>query len=90
VEHGEEIDYGQPRGSYRTIGDEEHVEIIELYHLGVEGRQLGMGKIADSMKRSPATVRRLIIKHDGAVDRRGYCSICKRAGGKAFKTRVHR
>jgi hypothetical protein len=31
VEHGEELEYGEEKGTFKTIGDEEHVEILKLY-----------------------------------------------------------
>lgn len=51
VEFGEEINYGKDMRTYKTIGDEEHLQIIELHDGG-----LGMGKIAQKLGRSPASI----------------------------------
>jgi len=83
VEHGERIDYGESRGAYKTIGDEEHIQIIDDYFEG-----LSMGKIAKKLDRSAASVHAQIHTHDQAVEKFGFCVKCKRLGGshEAAKT----
>jgi len=61
VEHGERVDYGESRGAYKTIGDEEHVQIISDYFEG-----LSMGKIAKKLDRSAASVHAQIHTHERA------------------------
>jgi len=77
VEHGERIDYGESRGAYKTIGDEEHVQIISDYFQG-----LSMGKIAKKLDRSAASVHAQIHTHDQAVEKFGYCVKCRRLKGE--------
>ena len=81
VEHGEELKYGEEKGTFKTIGDEEHVEILRLYL----NDKLSMGKIAGLKDRSPASVKNQLDKHNEAFKRVGFCSVCKRAGGAYFK-----
>jgi len=73
VEYGEPIMKGAYRGTFKTIGDEEHAEIISLYLQG-----LGMNKIAEKLKRSTKSIRDHIMKHNWAVDRSGFCPACRR------------
>lgn len=77
VEHGERIDYGENRGVYRTIGDEEHVQIIDDYFQG-----LSMGKIAKKLNRSAATIHTQIHNHNKSIEKFGYCVKCRRLKGK--------
>jgi hypothetical protein len=60
VEHGDEIDYGQSRGAYRTVGDQEHLDIIESYLT----EKLSMGKIAKKLDRRTATVYAQVHAHN--------------------------
>jgi len=54
VEYGEQVEAGQYRGSFKTVGDEEHAKIIELYVSG-----LGMDKVGprwkEAVRRSTTT-----------------------------------
>lgn len=76
VEYGERIDYGESRGAYKTIGDEEHVQIIGDYFEG-----LSMGKIAKKLDRSAASVQAQIHTHDQAIEKFGFCVKRKRLKG---------
>jgi len=77
VEYGEEPQYGEDRRTFKTIGDYEHVELIELY---LDHKQ-SMHKIADLKKRSTSTVKAQIDAHDMAVKRSGFCPRCRRIKG---------
>jgi len=77
VEYGERIDYGESRGSYKTISDQEHVQIIEDYFAG-----LSMGKIATKLKRSSATIFMQIKNHNKNIEKFGYCVRCRRLKSK--------
>jgi hypothetical protein len=35
VEYGDRIDYGETRGAYKTVGDEEHISIVDSYFDGL-------------------------------------------------------
>jgi len=65
---------GMDRGSYRTIGDREHAEIVRLY--GEEGK--GMSAIAKILNRSSGSVKLQIDKHNDDVTKLGYCPACRR------------
>jgi hypothetical protein len=76
VEYGDRIDYGESRGVYKTVGDQEHLDIINTYFGGVS-----MGKIAKKLDRSAATVHTQIHSHDESIDKQGYCAECRRLKG---------
>ena len=76
VEWGDSIDYGTNRGTFKTVGDQEHTNIINSYFEG-----LSMGKIAKKQSRSAATVYAQIHGHDESVGRVGYCVECRRLKG---------
>jgi len=80
VEYGEELKEAQFKGSYTTVSDVEHVEIIRLY---IE-ENMSMVAIAEKLKRSSGTPLKHIHRHNNAVDRRGFCSSCKRVGSQYF------
>ena len=63
-------------GTFRTVGDEEHAEIIRLYI--EEG--LSLEKIAEKFNRSSRTPLLHIRKHDHSVERNGFCPVCRRIG----------
>ena len=64
-------------GTFKSIGDKEHLEIVSLYASG-----LGYNKLSEKLGRSTKTVHSHVHKHNDAVQRSGFCAICKRAGGK--------
>jgi len=75
VEYGEELKRGVDRGTFKTIGDLEHAEIIKAY----VDEGLGMVALAERFKRSSASIYNQIRKHNAAVTRSGFCAPCKRA-----------
>jgi hypothetical protein len=76
VEHGDQIEYAETRGAYKTVGDQEHLDIIEAYF-----KPLSMGKIAKKLDRSAATVHAQIHSHDESIEKMGYCVECRRLKG---------
>ncbi|RJS82061.1 hypothetical protein CW709_04095, partial [Candidatus Bathyarchaeota archaeon] len=72
------VEKGEYRGPYKTIGDEEHAEIIRLYL--DEG--LSMVRVAERLNRSSASIKRQIDLHNRAVERSGFCPACRRVKGK--------
>jgi hypothetical protein len=62
------------KGTFRTVGDKEHAEIVRLY---VE-EGLGFNKIAEMLGRSSRTPLTQIRKHNSAVERSGFCPACRR------------
>jgi len=85
VEYGEELKESEYRGSFKTVSDKEHVEIIRLY---VE-ENLGMTKIAEQIGRSGKTTMDHVHKHNSSVERSGFCPSCKRTGSP-FQKRIAR
>jgi hypothetical protein len=77
VEYGDRIDYGESRGVYKTVGDEEHISIIDSYF-----ERLSMGRIAKKLDRSAATVYAQIHSRDESIEKTGYCAECRRLKGK--------
>jgi len=78
VEYGEALEEAVLKGTYKTVGDKEHCEIIRLYVEEV----LGMVKIAEKLGRSSGTPHKHIHSHNQSVARSGFCPSCKRAGSK--------
>jgi hypothetical protein len=76
VECGDQIDYGQSRGTFKTVGDREHTDIISSYFEG-----LSMGRIAKKESRSAATVYAQIHSHNESIEKSGYCVECRRLKG---------
>lgn len=76
VEYGEELKQGIQRGSFRTVGDKEHAEIIRLY---IE-EDLGLGKVGAELGRSSKTCLDHVHRHNASVERSGFCAPCKRVG----------
>lgn len=74
VEYGEPVKEGEYRGTFQTVSDMEHSEMIRLY---VE-ENLGYVKIAEKLGRSTRTVHVHVHKHNEAVERNGYCMACRR------------
>jgi hypothetical protein len=77
VDFGDSIDYGTNRGTFKTVGDQEHTDIINTYFEGVS-----MGKIAEKLNRSAATVHAQVHTHDKSIENVGYCVECRRMKGK--------
>jgi hypothetical protein len=74
VEYGEVPKQAEYRGTFKTVPDSEHAEIIRLY----VNEGLGIHKIAERLKRSTRTVQQHIHMHDDAVRRSGFCPACRR------------
>lgn len=91
-ELGITVTYGEPlkesilKGTFRTVGDQEHAEIIRLY---VE-EELSMNRISEKLKRSPRTPMVHIQAHNQSVNRSGFCSACKRVGSKYYSVLAKR
>lgn len=83
VERGEELHYGESKGPFTTIGDEEHVEIMGLY-----ANKISMQKIAKKLGRSRASIHGQLHSHDEAVERSGFCPRCKRGKGEHESQKV--
>lgn len=73
-EYGEPVEAGEYRGTFKTVGDKEHAEIIKLY---VE-EALSLGKIAEKLVRSSRTPHKHINKHNRSVEASGFCPSCRR------------
>jgi len=63
---------------YRTVGDQEHTDIIN----GYLDERLSMGKLAEKLNRSAATIPAQIQAHNRSIDKLGYCQECRRLKGK--------
>jgi transcriptional antiterminator len=74
VEYGEPVVEGEYRGTFKTVSDKEHAEIIKLYI----GEDLSIDKLAKQFNRSSRTPLVQINKHNHAVERSGFCPICRR------------
>jgi len=83
VEYGEELKEAEWKGTFRTVSDKEHAEIIRLY---IE-ENLGMPKVANKVGRSAKTVMDHIHNHNNSVNRSHFCPACKRVGTKYY-TRI--
>lgn len=78
VEYGEELNEGEYRGTFRTVSDREHAEMIRL-HL-VDG--LSYEKIAERFSRSSRTPLLHIQKRNQAILKSGFCPSCKKVKNK--------
>jgi hypothetical protein len=76
IEYGVELEQPKDMGTFKSIGDKEHTEIISLYASG-----LGYNKISERLGRSTKSLHDHIHKHNGSVDRSGFCPTCRRTGG---------
>ena len=74
IEYGEPVREGKYRGKFKTIGDEEHAEIIRLYLDG----GLSMARIAEELNRSTASIKMHIDRHNESIEKMGYCPACRR------------
>ena len=61
------------------------MQIIELYASG-----LGYNKIHEQLNRPTKSLHDHIHKHNNAVNRSGFCAVCRRAGGEHEKKVVSR
>lgn len=74
ITYGEEIDEGKNFGTFKTVGDPEHAEMVRLY---LEDG-LSFGKIAERLSRSSATIKAHADEHNLSIRRSGYCYMCRR------------
>jgi len=72
------IGKGEQKGTFKTVGDKEHAEIIRLY---IE-EELAINKIAEIHGRSSRTPLVQIQRHDRMVKRSGFCPSCRRVKSK--------
>jgi hypothetical protein len=79
IEYGEALKQGEDKGTFKTVGDIEHNEIVTCY---IEGS--GMQAIADNKGRSTRTDQKHIMAHNLAVKRSGFCASCKRTNSVNF------
>ena len=78
VTYGEVLKESVDKGTFRTVSDKEHVEIVRLY---VE-ENLGFIKMGLKVNRSSATTQKHVILHNALVRGSGFCTSCRRANGK--------
>ena len=74
VEFGDQLQYSEDKGSFKTVGDFEHSNIVKTY---IE-EKVGMVTLAKTLGRSSRTISVQIHKHNDAVEAKGYCPICRR------------
>lgn len=86
VEYGEVLEEGVMKGTYKTVGDREHAEIIRLY---AEERK-SMTQIGETVGRSSRTANMHIRAHNRNVRKAGACASCDRAKGAYAKEIVTR
>jgi hypothetical protein len=69
VEYGEVLEEAQYRGTWKTVSDKEHSEIIRLY----TQENLGLKDIAENLRRSSRTPLEHVHSHNNSVRRSGFC-----------------
>ena len=74
VGYGEILKEAVLKGTYKTVGDREHAEIIELY----ANTNMNMVKIGEQLNRSSRTISVHITSHNSHVKKSGFCGPCKR------------
>lgn len=85
VEPGEVLQEAEYRGTFRTVGDKEHMEIVSLY----VNDGMSMGGVAARLKRSSKTILDHIHDHNKAVERSGFCPVCRR-GRSSLESEIAR
>jgi hypothetical protein len=86
VEYGAEVQYAESKGTFYTVGDPEHAEMIRDY---IEGKG-GMGKIADAYGVSSGTVYNHVNFHNEDLEKIGECQRCMRAASQYSKAEAKR
>jgi hypothetical protein len=86
IEYGEALNEGEDKGTFQTVSDVEHGQIITIYAT----ENLGMEKVGEKVGRSNKTVCAHIHKHDKAVKRSGFCGPCKRTMNPFYNKTVLR
>lgn len=74
VEYGEQLEESILKGTYKTVGDKEHNQIIRLY--AEEG--IGFVEMGKKLHRSSRTPHTHVLSHNQSVKRNGFCPSCKR------------
>jgi len=85
IKYGEMVEQPRDMGTYKSVGDKEHSEIIDLYING-----MGIMGISEKLGRSSRTPHTHIKKHNEAVSRSGFCPTCKRTSASHFNKRAVR
>jgi hypothetical protein len=85
IHYGEILEEGISKGTYKTVGDTEHSQMVKLYAEG-----LGYVKIATQLKRSSRTISLQVEKHNQAVNNSKQCPSCKRVGSELFNQVVRK
>ena len=67
IEYGVELQQGKDKGDFKTIGDQEHMQIMQLYAEG-----FGYIKIHEQLNRSTKSLCDHIHKHNNAVIEAGF------------------
>ena len=86
VEYGEVLQEAEFRGSWKTVSDKEHVDMVRMYI--EEG--LGFKDIAAKLGRSSRTPLEHVHSHNNAVARSGFCPACKRTNSMYFNRTAER
>jgi len=86
VEYGEKLKEAQNKGTFKTVGDKEHVEIMRLY---VE-ENMGCVQIGEKLDRSSRTILNHIHLHNRTVQGSGFCPTCKRVGSQYYDKALER
>jgi hypothetical protein len=73
-EYGEILQEAIVKGTYKTVSDKEHLQIIEAYD--TEG--IGMTALATKLNRSSRTISVHIRSHNANIQKAGFCGQCKR------------
>lgn len=85
-EIGEICHEAQNKGTFKTVSDKEHKEIIERYGTG----DISMVKLGEQMSRSSRTIGMHVDSHDSSIDKAGFCAVCKRAHCSFVNSKVKR
>ncbi len=83
-EIGEILHEGANKGTFKTVSDREHQQIIERYGEG----NVSMVDLAKEMNRSSRTISLHVDAHNQSIDKMGFCAVCKRAKGKYENSKV--
>jgi hypothetical protein len=75
IEYGERLEESVDKGTYKTVSDREHAEILRMY---IEDN-LSMVEIGKKIKRSSRTPKVHIDSHNTSIENSGVCAPCRRA-----------
>lgn len=85
-EYGDPLQYGENMGTFRTLGDHEHAELITLYCTNFGG----INKIAEKLEISSGTVHNHVKAHNRDVNSTGKCERCSRVDSEYATLRAER